>query len=170
MRVLLLRHALAEDREEWAESSNDDALRPLTDKGRRRMKKQAAALRLVLDSLDVILAAPVKRAEDTAKILQKTFDEASLATDVLLSPGVEARKILARLRDFPDDCTVALVGCEPDLSRLLGMMLAGKEASFVNLRKGSACLVEFCSEPAAGKGVMEWLLPQHVLREVASCC
>ena len=41
MELYLVRHAIAEDREDFAKKNQDDSLRPLTVKGRKRMQKVA---------------------------------------------------------------------------------------------------------------------------------
>jgi phosphohistidine phosphatase len=45
MKLLLIHHARAEDRETFSETGPPDSERPLTDKGIRRMKKAARGLR-----------------------------------------------------------------------------------------------------------------------------
>ena len=41
MKLLLIRHAIAEEREDFARTGKDDRLRPLTDEGRKKMKQAA---------------------------------------------------------------------------------------------------------------------------------
>ena len=50
MRLLFIRHAIAEDRDEWAKSGRPDAERPLTDRGRERMRRAARGLTRLLPS------------------------------------------------------------------------------------------------------------------------
>jgi phosphohistidine phosphatase len=45
MKLLIVRHAIAEEREDFARTGKDDRLRPLTDDGRKRMKQGARGLR-----------------------------------------------------------------------------------------------------------------------------
>ena len=48
MRLLVVRHAIAEDREAFARSHKDDADRPLTSEGRRKMERAALGLKELL--------------------------------------------------------------------------------------------------------------------------
>ena len=47
MKLLLIRHAIAEEREDFARTGKDDRLRPLTDEGRKKMKQAARGLRKI---------------------------------------------------------------------------------------------------------------------------
>ena len=51
MKLLIVRHAIAEDRAEFARINDDDGLRPLTKDGRRRMKRGAAGQGVLLWAL-----------------------------------------------------------------------------------------------------------------------
>src|SRR5258708_2037922 len=41
MKLLIIRHAIAEDREDFARTGKDDSLRPITDEGKKKMKQRA---------------------------------------------------------------------------------------------------------------------------------
>jgi len=47
VRILVVRHGPAGDREEWERTGKDDSLRPLTPKGRKEVRKAAAGLVLL---------------------------------------------------------------------------------------------------------------------------
>ncbi len=69
MRLLVVRHAIAEDREAFARSHKDDSTRPLTPDGRRKMERAALGLKELVPELDVLAASPYKRAIETAEII-----------------------------------------------------------------------------------------------------
>ena len=69
MELLLVRHARAEEREVFAISGADDALRPLTREGAARMRDVAAGLHRLLPDLDIKLALP-----DCVTYQGKVFD------------------------------------------------------------------------------------------------
>ena len=71
MRLLFIRHAIAEDRDEWAKSGRPDAERPLTDRGRDRMRRAARGLARLLPRPDLIATSPYLRAAETAAIVSK---------------------------------------------------------------------------------------------------
>src|SRR5688572_15511367 len=67
MRVFLVRHAIAEERNRirWP----DDALRPLTAAGKKRVRKAARGLASFLPPESVVLTSPFVRARETADLL-----------------------------------------------------------------------------------------------------
>jgi broad specificity phosphatase PhoE len=69
MKLYLVRHAIAED----SAGYEDDSLRPLTEKGRERMKRIAAALMEIGVQPDLIVSSPYLRASQTASILAKAL-------------------------------------------------------------------------------------------------
>src|SRR5207249_10126203 len=69
MRLLVVRHAIAEDPAAFARSHKDDSERPLTPEGRRKMERAAHGLKELVPELDVLAASPYKRAVETAEII-----------------------------------------------------------------------------------------------------
>ena len=167
MKILLIRHGTAEDRGTFEWSAKKDAARALTQSGRRDMRKAAKGLRKVAPDIDVLATSPLVRARETAEIVGKVFGVDDLAEQPLLAPGGDADALLTWLHTQPTDAAVALVGHEPDLSRFAGFLLARAHASFVALKKGGSALIEFDDTPAAGRGVLAWLLQPGHLRKLS---
>jgi phosphohistidine phosphatase len=164
MLVLLVRHAKAEARSlPGLGPENGDARRPLTDAGRKRMRRAAKALQGQVPALDVIASSPLLRARETADILAARYDDMAVVDLMPLSPGGSERELLDWLREQSQDTVVALVGHEPDLGLLASWMLTGKKSAFAPLRKGAACLIRFDEAPTAGHGVLEWMLTPKLL-------
>src|SRR2546430_7070784 len=94
MRLLVVRHAIAEDREAFARSHKDDSTRPLTPDGRRKMERAALGLKELVPELDVLAASPYKRAIETAEIIAGTHGGPSLERRPHLPPraGVRSRR------------------------------------------------------------------------------
>src|SRR5687767_12246278 len=67
MNLYIIRHAIAVD--EATSDSGSDSERPLTDKGRKKMRQIAKALRHLGVEFDLILSSPYVRACETAEIL-----------------------------------------------------------------------------------------------------
>jgi phosphohistidine phosphatase len=166
MLVLLIRHAKAEERSLFGLNPKEDALRLLTDAGRKRMRKAAKGLHKLVPAVDVLASSSLIRARETAEIFAGRYDDLSVIDLVSLSPGGSERELLDWLRDQHKDATVALIGHEPDLGLFASWLLSGKQLPFAPLRKGAACLIRFDEIPAPGGGVLEWWLTPKLLDEL----
>lgn len=166
MKLLVIRHGIAEDREAYAASGHDDALRPLTEQGARKMKRGARGLRRVVPAIDTLISSPFTRAFDTAEIVRREYGMERVETNRALEPTVVVGDALAALQSYSAD-TVAIFGHEPQLSRLVTYLVSGLDRSAVDLKKGSACLIEFDGSLAAGAGTLMWSIRPSVLRRLA---
>lgn len=167
MKLLLLRHAIAADRAAFAASGKEDRQRPLTEDGRKKIRKIAEALAGLLPELALIATSPYVRARDSAEILARAYPERPVLSELgELAPAGSAAALLKFLQAQKSLPIVACVGHEPDLSQLAGWLLAGKEKSFLDLRKGGACLLDFAGRLAPGNAVLSWHLTPVQLRSL----
>lgn len=170
MKLLLIRHALAENREKFARSGADDSERPLTGKGRRRMQAIAHGLAGFLDppELASLLTSPLVRAVQTAEIVQRVFDGPEPEVTDALLPAARSEQLLQALRAQAPaaDATVAAVGHEPHLSSVASWFLTGRERPLLLLKKGSATLIELGDDPEPGGGLLLWSIPPRALRQM----
>jgi phosphohistidine phosphatase len=185
MQVLLIRHAIAEDREVFREQTHlDDSERPLTSKGRTKMKKAARGLRNCAGQVHVLATSPLVRAVATARIVSKRCAYPFPTEVEALSPDRDPREFLAwlaRSRPAPvepsgghedpgegraDSMIIAAVGHEPHLSRFIGWSVTGRDDPLGTLKKGGACMLRFDQEVAAGAAAIEWLLQAGQLRRL----
>lgn len=162
MKVLLIRHGIAVDRIEAV----TDADRELTKIGRKRMKQIARGLHCLIDSIDVLVSSPLIRAVETAEIVAREYGAMKFSTAAALSPGRDLQAILETLRIHKSAETIALVGHEPSLSLFASWSLTGLHESFMELKKGGVCLLEFAAPPAAGHAKLRWLLAPSQLRHL----
>lgn len=169
MRLLVVRHAIAEDRETFARTHQDDATRPLTPEGRRKMERAALGLKELVPELDLLAASPYQRAFDTAEIVAQAYDGLTVERVPELAPGTGVDRMVAWLAGRQARGTVAIVGHEPDLSRLVCTLLAGANRPFLELRKGAACLLEFAGPVAKSAATLAWFLGPKHLRRLAKC-
>ncbi|MGQ0537582.1 MAG: SixA phosphatase family protein [Gemmatimonadaceae bacterium] len=170
MHLLVIRHAIAEDREEFAKTQRDDGERPLTRFGRRRMRRNARGLRRVGPPIDVLASSPLVRADETARIVSDVFGlRDNLVYVDALTPEQKPDALVPWLKQQPPDGTVALVGHEPHLSRLVTWLLTGDDqsGSRVLFKKGGACLLDLGEGPRAGGATLLWLLTPAQLRAAA---
>ena len=167
MKLLVIRHGIAEEQEEWAKTGEPEDKRPLTDKGRSRLKRIARGLHRNIDTIEILATSPLTRAVQTAEIIvQRYGNVAAVVTDTLV-PDKPLSALLDWLKGLDDVDTVAVVGHEPHLSGLVSWLLSGKEQSFIELKKGGAILLEFAQERAAGKAKLLWSLTPKQLRRLA---
>ncbi|MEW5916668.1 MAG: phosphohistidine phosphatase SixA [Gemmatimonadota bacterium] len=168
MHLLVIRHAIAEDRDEFAESGRDDSERPLTRVGRRRMRRNARGLRRVAPPIDTIASSPYVRAFDTAQIVVETLGlESEIEVIDALTPEQPSDALLPWLLSQPQDSTAAVVGHEPHVGRLVTWLMTGSTESHVVFKKGGVCLLDLGVRPSAGGALMHWLLTPAQLRAIA---
>ena len=166
MQLLLIRHAIAEDREDYASTGKRDAERPLTPYGRRRMSRNARGLRRIAPTIDIIVSSPYTRARDTARIIAESLGIKSNATTETLIPERHPKEFLAWLAGQSADAVIAAVGHEPHLGRLLQWAVAQQAESRAVFKKGGACLLEFPTAVKAGTAVLHWLVTPAQLRAI----
>lgn len=163
MWVYLIRHGPAGTRnpERWP----DDARRPLTLRGVRRTERAAQGLANLERRAVCLLTSPLERATQTARLIEQAMTSigpAQVAEE--LSPGVPAARIIARLNRLASSATVVLVGHEPDLGRLAGVLVFGDAEQAIPLKKAGCCAMVFDGPVGVGEGRLVWLLPPRLLR------
>lgn len=162
MQLIMVRHAIAQDREEFAKQTHlEDSFRPLTMKGRKKMHKMSLQLKDWIKDVDMIVSSPFARARQTADIIAGNFVKQKVveATELvphspplmfmkwLKSQGHHHRKIIA-------------VGHEPQMSAFASYLMTGSTESVFMLKKsGMACFeIESWSEMGPSSAQMLWLL------------
>jgi phosphohistidine phosphatase len=164
MELLIIRHAIALERADFAKSGESDDKRPLTDEGRQKMKRNARGLRELVPRVDVLGTSPLVRARQTAAIVAQIYDVPEETTDVL-KPDSAFSAFAKWLTKHKSSKVVAAVGHEPHLSSLATWLITGSEASGIELKKGGACLISFGKQIEKGKGTLEWLVtPRQLVR------
>jgi len=167
MDLLVIRHAIAGDRAEWAKSGRPDHERPITSEGRERMRENAAGLRHLVPELDLLATSPFVRAVETADVVAEAYDGLEIVEAPPLAHGNGPEDVRGWLADRPEQ-RIAVVGHEPDLGRLVSWCVFGSPSAGIGLKKGGACLLRFDGAPQRGVAELKWLLPPKVLRRVAS--
>ena len=166
MKLLLIRHAIAEEREDFARTGKDDDLRPLTDEGRKKMKQVARGLRKLCPDVDLLATSPLTRAAQTAAILDSVYGGLEEVEIDELSPDAAPADFLRWLRHQKHE-VIAAVGHEPSISLILSWLLTGAERRIFSFRKGGACLLDFPGETGAGTATLLWALAPAQLRDLA---
>ena len=164
MQALIIRHAIAEEPEDF---DGPDEQRPLTGEGRRKMREAAKGLASLVKRIDVLATSPLVRAVQTARIVADEFKRVDLIEIDELLPGITSTKLLQWVAR-QDAQTIALVGHEPGLSQVIACASANHRSGFVRMGKGAACMIEFEDEIAPGAGMIVWLMQSKHLRDLVA--
>src|SRR5262245_24186273 len=122
MKLYLLRHGIAVDR--LGGDITSDWQRPLTKEGQEETKRVAAGLKNLGVKADLIVSSPLIRAKQTAQIVLDTLAKGSeIQITEALAPGGTASDVYKFLRSFNQKENIFLVGHEPDIGRLAGILL-----------------------------------------------
>src|SRR6188474_746364 len=114
MRLLVIRHAIAEDRETFAATGRDDASRPLTEEGKRKMRRAARGLRHLVAGIETLVASPLTRAQETAEIVRDEYGLERVETAPELEPDKPPGAVVEGLARYSGEL-VAIVGHDPQL-------------------------------------------------------
>jgi phosphohistidine phosphatase len=128
MDVLVIRHGIAGDRETFAVTGKDDRLRPLTAKGRRKLREGARGLSAVVQALDLVASSPLVRAVQTARIVARAYDRVPVIEIPELEPD-QGPEPFAEWLAQRSESVLAAVGHEPMLSLMVSFLLAGRPLS-----------------------------------------
>jgi phosphohistidine phosphatase len=167
MKLLVIRHAIAEDRDEFAKTGEEDGLRPLTKVGKKKMRSAANGLIRIVPELHVLATSPLTRAAQTADIVAEAYGRLRPSPQAALAPGKKPSAILAWLQDQRPDLTIAIVGHEPDLGLFVSWMLTGLQESFLEFKKGGASLLDLGENPKPGRAKLVWVMKPSQLRALA---
>lgn len=176
MNLLVVRHAIAEDKERFAATGRSDDQRPLTDEGREKMRRAALGLKQVARRAHVLASSPLVRARETAEIIGPMLRASRIELVDALRPDRRYEDFIEWFRGRAseddeeveeDERTIAIVGHEPHLSGLVTWLMTGSGQSRLELKKGAACLLEFSRVPASGEATLRWSLTPAQLRMLA---
>jgi phosphohistidine phosphatase len=163
MQLILMRHALAEERSDrWP----DDGKRPLTKEGERKHTAVSEALRRMGAAFDEILSSPLVRARQTAEITARAY--------AWNRPVVEADELgyrysfpalAGRLEPFDRRASILCVGHEPDLSRFAGRLLHASGDVQIEFKKSGVLALSLDGAVEPGSATLLWFLkPGHLAR------
>ena len=164
--LYIMRHGIAADR--GTAGYEDDAKRPLTPEGKKKMREITAGLARVGFDLDWIVTSPLVRAAETAEIVAdglagrvpRDFCDA-------LRPGGSAEALLTFLAKQPSRRRVLVVGHEPDLSELAARLVGAGRNAHLGFKKGGCCLITFHEFPPKSAGQLGWWLTPRLMRKMA---
>jgi phosphohistidine phosphatase len=161
MKIILFRHGIAVDRKTGG--AKNDFQRPLTADGAAKTRAAAHGLAAIGCSPDAVVASPLIRAVETARIVAETIlAPHPIQQCELLSPNSDLKRLAAWLRDLSRK-RVLLVGHMPDLAEFAGFLIASRADAGIRLKKAGAARIDCAHGIAAGAGELQWLLaPSHL--------
>lgn len=165
MNLYLIRHAIAVD-----ESFGDyeDAARPLTDNGRKKMRQIAKGLKAIGVDLDLILSSPYVRASETANILSETFKiKLETVYNENLTPMGDPDLLISDINEKYTVDSLAIVGHEPNLSALTGLLVSENANIDMTYKKGGVCKLSADDLRLSRTATLEWLLTPKILVELS---
>lgn len=156
--LYLLRHAHAGNPARW---SGEDAMRPLSDRGRHQAELVGRMLAGADEAPDLFVTSPKARSDETARIVAAAVG-APVVVDERLAGGlldgntVDAILLAAGPAERP-----CLVGHDPDFSELLAELLG---VPAIQMRKGAIARIDLPGrQVSAGGGVLRFLVPPELL-------
>lgn len=163
--LYLVRHGIAE-----VNSPAGDADRQLTDEGVRKLRQAALGLKRLGVEPDVVLSSPLRRAEQTARILGKVLaQKVAVAIFPPLAPGHPPEDVLQALRPYRRAQQVLMVGHQPDLGELASHLLTGSTTlALLPFRKGGVAAIALSALPPRETGTLQWFVTQKQLRWMAA--
>ena len=165
MNLYIIRHAIAVD--EGMPEYEEDSQRPLTDKGKKKMRQIAKGLRGLGVDFDLILSSPYVRSKETAEILADVF---KIKTEVAFSnnliPMGDPDLLIAEINEKYSANSIALVGHEPHLTTLISLLVSDNARIDMTLKKGGVCRLSTDDLHHNRIATLEWLLTPGILVEI----
>jgi phosphohistidine phosphatase len=160
--LYVLRHGIAVPHG-TPEIADDE--RPLTPKGRERMREIGRGLRRLGLAPERIISSPLPRAWETAEIVANALRKSDrLEASEVLRADRDAASIRDWIYTRPED-RLMIVGHNPSLSDLLGLLVTGSDGfQLCELKKGGIAVL---STRAEGGFTLDWIAPPLILRRLA---
>ncbi len=164
-KLYLVRHAIAEDRDIFKASGLTDELRPLTAKGKFKMRKLASWLQDQIEGqLDFAIESPLLRSKQTLDILLEVVTPHCRLELSLLDPSSPVELLMEKLLSLKGQ-NILCVGHEPQLSNLIALLL-GFDAKLQNpfkFKKGGMACLSFSTIEGKFKIHLEWLVAPKII-------
>lgn len=167
MHLFIIRHAVAEEREEFAKKNTDDSLRPLTGKGKKKLQKMILSLEKEFEKLDLVVTSPYLRAKQSAQVVSDIMDNAKVVECAELVPHAPPQSLVKWIKTHCGSCKrIAVVGHEPHISSFTSYVLSGDpKESFVEMKKSSVALIEVGNfeDMTPSKAKLQWLASPRMM-------
>ena len=156
MNLYLMRHGIAAD----PDGNTPDSQRPLTEKGRKKLEKIAGNFEKLDLTFDLILTSPYLRARQTADVVAAALDLQPwlVKESQNISPVGDVEKLVDEINALESMNDLLIVGHEPFLSQMIGMLLAGDANLNIEVRKASLCKLSIRELTYRRCAALEWFM------------
>jgi len=154
MNIYLIRHGEAEP----TSDNKPHEERALTEEGIIVLRNSSLLWKNFVDSFDIILSSPLKRAKQTAEIIKEAFainTEVVVELSLLNGGQIDDLLNLAAALDLEN---IAIVGHQPDISMHISAMI-GVDDIKARISPGTIAKISFPEKTKVGKGKLEFLIP-----------
>ena len=154
MNLYLIRHGEAEQTSE----NKPHELRGLTENGAEIVRTSAEFWKNFIQSFDIILSSPLKRAKQTAEIIRVVLKvKQEVVEEISLLNGGLTEDLLSIAEAFGMN-EIAMVGHQPDIGIHIAAMTGKGDPNF-RIPPSTITKIHFQEYPRIGKGILEFLLP-----------
>lgn len=159
--LYVVRHGIAVAR--TSTTCPPDPERPLTAEGIEKTRAVAEGLRAIGGKVDLIVTSPYRRAAETARIVADVLGESLSHIKLLaeLEPGYSGEETFDALAKL-DGRRILCVGHAPNVDDLVAYTVGVLHPVTSFKKAGIACI-----DLAGFPGIIAWLLPPRVLRQLA---
>jgi phosphohistidine phosphatase len=140
---------------------SEDPARPLSAAGRAEVEQVVARAAALGVTVGRVVHSGKARAEQTAEIVAKGLRATAVERHPGLAPNDAVGPVAAWLRGEPDSDRLTVVGHLPFLDRLVGLLVAGDEASSVVAFR-NAGLVRLVQTEGAPHLAISWVLVPEI--------
>jgi phosphohistidine phosphatase len=140
----------------------DDALRPLTSKGRKQFRRVMKKLRRRGFAATLVATSPLVRCRQTADVIcDRVCPTPELVELASLAPGSQLESLVSWSNEQGVE-ELAWVGHAPDVDRLAAALAGARDGAIV-FAKGAVAAIQFDEEIVVGQGELRWLATPKLL-------
>ena len=140
MKLIFLRHGIAEDKEKHP-SLMGDFRRRLTEEGVKEVKEMVHSCHFIFRKIDTIFTSPLSRAIQTANVVYSENHKSHYEILTTLDPLSGPEAFVQSLRDLDKNSTYCFVGHEPLLSQSINLLMHCKAETRIELEKGGVAVL-----------------------------
>ncbi|MEI7845559.1 MAG: phosphohistidine phosphatase SixA [Chloroflexota bacterium] len=156
MNLYLMRHAIALE----ANNVMEDNLRPLSEKGRKKLGEIVQNLKRLEINFDIILTSPYVRTRQTTDMLAEglAIKQKNIFESENLCPPGFGDGLINEICAHDGLENILIVGHEPALSQLIGVLIAGDPDLDIEIKKAGLCKLSIDQLKYGRCAKLEWLL------------